>query len=205
MKQTVLALSLLFFVCSCVTIKTDATVSDVMNNNELNVSTTLQDSLALELCQIYGSDQGLREPYATGGKLNWGYIQQIDTINFKKIVAFVKDNGFPTRELLGEKNYKHECVQAAATAVLLHTPHIIVKNKEYFELFLNEVKKGNLKAETYATILDKYYWTKRGNNHRVLYGSQFGMPCKNMREESNKARAEIGLPPLDDSLFVDCD
>lgn len=203
-KLPLLAASMLIFlVYSCITIKAENITTD--GKSIKTVNTKLQDSLAFELCKLYGSDQGLRDPYIYGGKVGWAYVQKIDSINFKKLVAFVKDNGFPTKKLLGEKNYSHECVEAAAIAILLHTPHILVKDKEYFNVFLNEVKKGNLKAEMYATILDKYYWVKKGNNHRVLYGSQFGMPCKAMREESNKARAEIGLAPLADSLFVDCD
>ncbi|OIQ18076.1 MAG: hypothetical protein BM557_07620 [Flavobacterium sp. MedPE-SWcel] len=209
MKQIFLYLSLLFLVCSCISIKADATVSDieVLNDSEIeaNINITLQDSLAFQLCQIYGSDQGVREPYITGGKINYKYVQKIDSLNFKKVAAFVKQNGFPTKELLGARNYKNECVQAAVVSVLLHNPHILVKNEEYFNLFLNEVKRGNLKAETYATILDKYYWAKRGNKNRVLYGSQFGMPCKNTREESNAARVKIGLEPLNNDDFIDCE
>ena len=76
----------------------------------------------------------------------------------------------------------------------------------YFDLFLNEVKKGNLKPESLALIIDKHYWTKSKNKEtrRVFYGSQFGKPCIQTKEATNKARAEIGLEVLNNNEFVDC-
>ena len=99
----------------------------------------LKDSLAFALCQIYGSDQGIRD-YS----INFDNRQQVtlalDTLNFNKIVAFVIDNGYPTQKLLGIDNFEKECVALAATAVLLHNPNRLVKEKKYFNLFFNEVK-----------------------------------------------------------------
>lgn len=163
-----------------------------------------QDSLAFELCQIYGLDQGIRlsEGFPNKAKLS----QNIDTFNFKKVVAFIKKNGYPTEKMLGKSNLSHECVEGALTAVLLHNPHRIVNENEYFEFFLAEVKKGNIKPSFFADILDKYYWTKSKNkeNRRVFYGSQFGKPCIQTKEATNKARVEIGLAILKDNEFVDC-
>jgi hypothetical protein len=55
--------------------------------------------------------------------------------------------------------------------------------------------------------MDKYYWTisKNKNTPRVFYGSQFGKPCIQTKETTNKARVEIGLKPLNDDEFVDCE
>ena len=88
----------------------------------------------------------------------------------------------------------------------MHNPHRLVKEKLYFDLFLNEVKKGNLDASFYATILDKYYWinSKNKETRRIFYGSQFVKPCIQTKEATNKARIEIGLEALEDSGFVDC-
>lgn len=198
MKYYLSALILILALTNCSTKKnTNST------NTEHLSDTNLQDSLAFELCQLYGLDQGVRSPYDKGGTVSWPAIQYADTIAFYKLMAFVKDNGFPHEELLGE-HYKRECVQAAAAVVLLHNPHMLVNNKAYKDVFINEVKKGNMQADFLATVLDKYYWVKKANEHKVLYGSQFGMPCKDIKEETNKARAEIGLAPLADSLFKDC-
>ncbi len=169
-----------------------------------NVNVERQDSLAFELCQIYGLDQGVRNSKGFPGKMK--LIQKIDSFNFKRILHFVKINGIPNKELLGENNMKQECVESAMTAVLLHNPHILVDDRKSLNVFLAEVDKGNLKKEYLATVLDKYYWAQRDEygNKKVLYGSQFGKPCKKYRTQSDSVRAIIGLKPLPDSLFVDC-
>jgi len=173
----------------------------------LNASKSIQskqDSLAFEVCQMYGLDQGIR--LSEGFKDKSKLVQNIDSFSFKKVVAFVKINGFPTKALLGEKNFKYECVQGAFGAILLHNPHRIVNEQIYFDLFLNEVKKGNMKPAFFASVLDKYYWTisKNKKNRRVFYGSVFGKPCIQTKEATNKARIEIGLKALKDDEFVDC-
>jgi hypothetical protein len=159
------------------------------------------------LCQIYGLDQGIRNKFLWKNDLNLGKLQiTIDTLNFNRIVDFVMKNGYPTKKLLGESDFKIECVESTALAVLLHNPHRLVKEDIYFNLFVNEVKKGNLKANTLADVLDKYYWAKSKNKEKrsVLYGSQFGKPCIQTKEITNKARKEIGLTPLKDDEFIDC-
>jgi hypothetical protein len=189
---------LLFFLIILNSCKTN-NIKATDHQSKINI----KDSLAFELCQIYGLDQGVRNP-----KLIKPITQQkqIDTLNFNRIVVFVKKNGFPTKKILGDSNIANECVVAAAGSVLLHNPQRLVNENEYFELFLNEVKKGNLKAESFALILDKYYWTISNNkiNRRVFYGSQFGKPCIQTKEATNKARVEIGLSILKDDEFVDC-
>ncbi len=163
-----------------------------------------QDSLAFELCKIYGLDQGIRK--SPGMPNKWNFMLPIDSINFFKILDFTKTHGFPNKKILGQENYSHECVQASAIAILLHTPHILVNNKEYLDVFIEETNKETLKKETLALILDKYYAIRRDEfgNRRQLYGSQFGKPCKKFRRESDSVRAVIGLAPLPDSLFVQC-
>lgn len=179
----------------------------IQHNNTSEIDLTLerkQDSLAFELCQIYGLDQGIRDSRIRFDKR--GIMSSVDTLSFIRIVNFVVMNGFPTEELVGKRNYSQECVAMAFPAVLLHNPKRIVNEQKYFDLFFNEVKKGNLQAEYFASILDKYYWgnSKNKKNRRVFYGSQFGKPCIQTKEATNKARIEIGLEALEDSGFVDC-
>ena len=167
-----------------------------------------QDSLAFELCMIYGSDQGIRDmkliTRAETGAVKFSPF--LDSINFYKIIVFVKENGVPNKELLGEENYSNECVAGAFGAVLLHTSHMLINNKKYLNLFLEEVNKGNMKRETLALVLDKYYLIRRDEfgNRKLLYGSQFGKPCRKYRKKSDSVRVIIGLKPLPDSLFIDC-
>lgn len=161
---------------------------------------SVQDSIALELCQIYGLDQGIRQMGVNCGK---GDVK-IDSINFAKMVKIIEQYGFPCEKTLGEY-FRGECVAAAAIAVMLHNPHKIVKDKKIFNLLLREVNRGNLSAKVFATFLDKYYLMKTLNTTRkVYYGSQWGKPCIEDRAISDSLRNEIGLPPLKDEDFKDC-
>lgn len=162
----------------------------------------LQDSLAFELCQMYGLDQGIRQREIFSG-LDKEFAVKIDSINFVKFFDIIEKFGFPNKELLGEQNIKQDCVDGASKVILLHNPHRLIENKAYLNILLKEADKGNLKRKFIATVLDKYYWWKSGGEE-VLYGSQFGMPCINSKEKTNILRKEIGMEPLADSLFIDC-
>jgi hypothetical protein len=201
-KTTFLLVTLVFLlgVASCKSV-----VISQQQTTEVNLATQRkQDSLAFELCQIYGSDQGIRDSRIRYNKRE--IMPKVDTLSFIKIVNFVIINGYPTEKLLGEKNASHDCVALALTAILLHNPHRLVNEQKYYDLFFNEVKKGNLDSEFFASVLDKYYWvhSKNKTTRRVFYGSQFGKPCIQTKEATNKARIEIGLEVLADTGFVDC-
>ena len=192
---TILCFSILLFSCNNKGEKK-------FTNQSKDTPENIKDSLAFELCEMYGLDQGIRDPeiFSILG-IN---SRKVDTLSFNRLVIFVKEYGYPNKELIGEKNWKHECVAMAAMAIMLHNPYRLVNEKEYFDLFLSEVEKGNMDREFLATVLDKHYWSKsRGEN--VLYGSAFGKPCLNTKEETNFAREKIGLLPLENSEFKDCD
>lgn len=161
----------------------------------------VKDSLASELCQIYGLDQGIRNSPGFNNKML--FIKHIDTFNFKRIILFIEKFGMPNEKLLGKENYKQECVQSAFGAVMLHNPHMLVNDKKNFDFFLKLVKEGELKAQTLALILDKYYWVKT-HGESVLYGSQFGKPCLKQRKITDSARAVLGLRPLKLEDFKEC-
>ncbi|WP_051224316.1 hypothetical protein [Flavobacterium tegetincola] len=194
------ALILLISATSCKSVATQHNTTSEIDS----VAQRKQDSLAFELCQIYGLDQGIRDSRITFNKAK--IMSSIDTLSFVRVVNFVVMNGFPTEELVGKRNYSQECVSMAFPAVLLHNSHRLINEQKYFDLFFNEVRKGNLQAEYFAMILDKYYWgnSKNKDTRRVFYGSQFGKPCIQTKEATNKARIEIGLEALEDSGFVDC-
>ncbi|AQX12497.1 hypothetical protein BAX94_01865 [Elizabethkingia meningoseptica] len=161
-----------------------------------------QDNLSYELCQIYGFDQGIRDTVLTFNKRK--VMPEIDSVNFVRIISFIRKNGFPNEKLLGKRNFSQECVESSAVAVLLHNPQRIVKDKNNFYLLLTEVNKGNMKRDFFATVLDKYYWAKKGNNRKVYYGTPFGKPCIEEKRVSDSLRKEIGLNPLDDSSYRKC-
>ena len=125
-----------------------------------------ENKLAFELCEMYGIDQGIRqEGIVIDKKSN---IKKIDSLNFQRVINFINKNGYPNKDNIG--TYINEkCVQAAAIVVLLHNPQHIVNNKEYRDLLIKEVKKGNMKEETLLLIMDKYYW-HISKGKKSLYG-----------------------------------
>lgn len=161
------------------------------------------DSISFELCKLYSSDQGIRERNMfenTSSRI----IQKIDSSNFSQLFNIIKLIGVPNLEKLGQENFSNECVQGAFGAILLHNPHILIEDQAKMDFFVALVKKGDLKPEALATILDKYYWSKSGGG-RVVYGSQFGKPCINDSIETNELRAKIRLEPLKSGGFKECD
>lgn len=151
---------------------------------------------------MYGLDQGVRHNSLSYNRRE--FMPTVDTLNFNRLVDFVKKYGYPNEELLGEENYMHECVSSADLAIMLHNPHRLVNEREYFELFLVEVEKGNLSRSIFVDVLDKYYFMKSGWQH-AMYGSQFGQPCITTKKQTNQLRKEVGLEPLKDEEFKSCD
>ena len=193
MKQKII----LIISCSLIACSSHFNKSINTEGNELKIISH-KDSLAIRLIELYGSDQIARR--------NHKIFTSLDTINFNELMQFIKTNGFPNKKLLGDENMKVESVKMAAISILLHNPHRLVNEELYLRVLLKEVERGNLNREMLATILDKYYWVKKdkNGNRKVLYGTQFGKPCMLYRKESDSVRAIIGLQPLPDSLFIDC-
>lgn len=159
-----------------------------------------QTILALQLCELYGSDQSIRtKAFAPKqGEL----LPILDSINFSKLVTFVQRHGMPTEQLLGTSNYQVECVKLAAFSILLHNPEKLVHEEGYFTLFLNEVQAKRMKPEVFALVIDKYYWSR---GEPLVYGSQFGAPCLDEKVAVNQRRKVLGLNELADSAFKICE
>lgn len=171
-------------------------------NKIADIDTT---QIAFDLCEIYGADQITR--LSPGFEKKWErVIWPIDTINFKKFIGIVKKYGYPNQKLLGERYNQIECVQLSATAIMLHNPHRLINEKEYLNLFLAEVDKGNLEIEFLAEVLDKYYWVRRDEkgNRKLLLGTDWGKPCLKYRKKSDSLRKIIGLKPLIKEDFINC-
>ena len=159
-----------------------------------------RNNLAFELCEIYGIDQGIRQD---GIVIDKKSNIKIDSLNFQRVINFINKNGYPNKDNIG--TYINEkCVQAAAIVVLLHNPQQIVNNKEYRDILIKEVKKGNMKEETLLLIMDKYYW-HISKGKKVYMGSKFGKPCIKDRAKSDSLRKAISLPPLKTEDFKNCE
>jgi hypothetical protein len=154
------------------------------------------EDLAFQLSQFYGSDQTIRK--VNNSKEGIMIMQKIDSINFVRIIKFIKEHGYPNEKLLGKSYKKHESVSLAALAILLHNSSRVVQEPT-FNLLKKEVEKGNMKPEALALILDKYYVYYKGYS---LYHTQLKKACIENKEIVNKARLEIGLSAVPDSFFT---
>ena len=122
MRNIFLALIIFNFI-SC-----DSNYNNKPKENKNYISLlTKRDSLAIQLIQLYGSDQVARR--------NNRLFAALDSINFDCLVQFIEKNGYPTSKLMGEKYMKLDEVGAAAGAILLHNPHKLVNEKKYFDFF----------------------------------------------------------------------
>lgn len=169
----------------------------ISNDNSSIADSGLVDSLSFELCMIYGSDQNIRS--VNNSKEALKVMQSLDSLNFIKIIDYIKKNGFPNKQQLGA-NFEYECVQLSAFSVLLHNPARCVEN-DIYKLLREEVKKGNVNPKNIAMILDKYYVYHKGYS---LYHTSFGKACISNKKIVNAARIDIGLMKLPDSLFIKC-
>lgn len=163
-------------------------------------STSAQAKLAFQLCQWYGSDQGIRE--RAFNAVNREVLLKLDSIHFAKLVDFVKIHGMPNELLLGKAYYQEECVKLAAFSILLHNSEKLVEQESAYHLFLNEVQIGRMNPEVFALIIDKHYWVR---GLPLPYGGQFGQPCLTDKEAVNTRRKALGLKELEASQFKTCD
>lgn len=182
-------------------------------------NTRLQDSIALELAEIYILDQTVRpKPWEKERILNkissemepesWKtMVRSIDSMHFAKLIGIIDKYGFPSKQTLGDI-YKHEKVSNASLVVLLHNPKRLYEERVY-TLLKREVEAGRLSNKTLADYLDKYHvWYEE----RSLYDSQFkGALPEGKRgvlitdkHLSDSLRMNIGLPPLKIDEFIDC-
>ena len=110
--------------------------------------------------------------------------EKIDLENRDKLIEIIKIHGFPSpkRTKSNTTNY-----------ILLH-----FLSEEDFELlnpiFLDEIKKGNMPGEIYASWFDRILYVK---GELQLYDEYLSnRPCVENLEKTNMARKKIGLKRL---------
>ena len=166
---------------------------------------TAQDSLAIALVGLRYADQIFRKPEVWKCECAKNLSPTIDSLHFEQFMALVKKYGFPSSKRMG-KYAKHSDVMEGVMVMLLHNPHRILRSPQHLELLISEVKAGRMHPDALMLTLDKWYWYKSGGK-RVLYGSQFGKPCIETKDSTNRARLRLGIPEireLPDSSFKCC-
>ncbi|MEH0157087.1 hypothetical protein V6R21_23400 [Limibacter armeniacum] len=128
---------------------------------------------------------------------------QMDYENYLALKDIIKKYGYPSKERLGK--------DLDLFPILTHPP-IEITPKEYLEemttLLKTEVVEKRMSGQLYATFYDnikhkilkepQFYGTGQEFNHTTM---QLGNPTIANIEETNKARAEIGLPALKEGEY----
>jgi hypothetical protein len=114
----------------------------------------------------------------------WKIQEKIDLENRDKLIEIIKIHGFPSPKRTKSNTTDY---------ILLH-----FLSEEDFELlnpiFLDEIKKGNMPGEIYASWFDRILYVK---GELQLYGEYLSnRPCVENLEKTNMARKKIGLKRL---------
>ena len=130
-------------------------------------------------------------------------VAAVDSLCFVKSIDYIKNNGWPTKRMLG-KYGEFEAVKGALFAVMLHAPERM-NEPEVHDMLVNEVKEGRLRAQVCALFFDKY-WTvcKRKSMYNTAFKAwtKSGGVLLSDKQVSDSLMREIGLDVLPDSVFV---
>lgn len=174
----------------------------LLANNSAVDSISKNDRIAIELAEIWGLDQGVRQNIELFYKLDKAFINKLDSMIFDKTIDFIKEYGWVTD--LGKYDSIYSYLPEVLYAVMLHNPHRLIDSSIY-ELLKNEVKARRLNPQWLIIFLDKYYVIYE---KRTLYNSSFKqwLEFPYLLEEdkvlSDSLMNDIGLKALPDSLFL---
>ena len=162
-------------------------------------------ALRQELLERVERDQAIRDELIKKGVEHpdpgvLARMKEIDDANAERMKAIVSQYGWPSPELVGK--------DGAEAAFLLVQHSDLALQKEMLPLVEKAYKKGELRGQSYALLLDRVLV---GQGKRQVYGTQAkGFDEWKNREpvlepiedEGNvdKRRAEVGLMPLAEYL-----
>ncbi|WP_445457475.1 hypothetical protein [Flavobacterium sp. HNIBRBA15423] len=131
-------------------------------------------------------------------------IIKYSKIHKDKIKKILDEYGYPSYKIIGSNN-GHEFNELATFDLLfLHQNNDFLE--EILPFLLENVKKGKIGPEEYATIYDRYIWNKTSEiEGKQYYGSYTNkgkpsLPLKEVKKIS-KIRQSIGLPSLEYVLW----
>ena len=112
----------------------------------------------------------------------WKFQHEIDSLNFMKLSGIIDKYGYPVKYIASYK----------VSTILLHNSALIVKNN-FLQVLRQEVTDGDMQAEEYAMIYDRVQMEQKLPQLYYAYDTD-KKPVN--QEETNEARAEIGLKKI---------
>jgi len=156
-----------------------------------------------EINKMFAEDQKIRELTQKNRfnvfrikKLNKQF-EEIDHKLVLRILEITKDYGFPGEKLIGiDASNMHPKINSenltAGMPIVIFIHHYSQPNESYNSLLINEIKKGNLLNEHFATISDFQYTYGKGNNREEYCYSVMFNPKLNI-EIIDRNRNNINL------------
>jgi len=165
-------------------------------------SSRINWSLREEINQMFSKDQKIREEYYDANIFQRNKIRKkwesLNAKQVKRLIEITDQYGFPGENLIGiDRNEMHPKINttnySAGMPIVILIHHFSQPNLSYDEMFLEQVKKGNLYNEHFVTICD--FEAKFGKNRFEnfgYYGSRH-QPKKLDKNTLNLKRQEIGI------------
>lgn len=155
-----------------------------------------------EINQMFSEDQLVREEYYKANLFKRKRIRKrwesLNAQQVTRLIEITKLFGFPGENLIGlDRNDMHPKISttnySAGMPIVIFIHHFSQPNASYDELLVNEVEKGNLYNEHFATICD--FEAEFGNNEfnsSGYYGLR-QLPRKYNATYLNLKRQKIGV------------
>lgn len=131
-----------------------------------------------EINTMFAEDQAIRD-LARKNRFNIFRIrkinkrfEEIDRKLVHRLLEITKNYGFPGEKITGiDNNSMHPKIHTnrmtAGMPIVIFIHHYSQPNRSYNSLLVNEIKKGNLLNEHYATISDFQYTYGKGKNEEI--------------------------------------
>lgn len=155
-----------------------------------------------EINQMFSEDQIIREEYYTANIFQRNKVRKKwKTLNAKQVerlIEITKQYGFPGESLIGlDRNEMHPKIKtsnySAGMPIVIFIHHFSQPNPSYDGLLYQELIKGNLYNEHFATICD--FEAEFGKSRFDIYG-YYGLrqqPKKLDKNNLNLKRQQIGI------------
>lgn len=131
------------------------------------------------------------------------YNSIISNIVEKKLMPIIREYGYPGErsigyEKVGNNSYDFALVNNRAKLILLHY-YSFPRNCNYNEIFIDEVKKGNLLPEHFASIIDfQAKWGQKRFCNVEFYNQWWTTDNPNIIKTIDKNRMKLGLETVEE-------
>lgn len=165
-------------------------------------SSRINWELRTEINQMFFEDQKMRELYYSSNIFKRKKIEkeweELNAKQAERLVQITKEIGFPGERLIGlDRNDMHPKIMtnnySAGMPIVILIHHFSQPNKSYSKLLIEEVEKGNLYNEHFATICDFEAEFGKKNHESIGYYGLRHQPRKTDIKTMNRRRKKIGI------------